>query len=147
MQIENLNLKLKVPFIVALCFVASVFASHDVKESTKTKRAYRLGYHPYAYNHFYDHAYDHDTIAHAPIVYHHPPAVTTLHHAPIVSAIHAPLIAPSVAKTSVVTTNIHSVSAPLVAAHHSPIISSSYFNADHPVAAISPFYTEFHRRR
>lgn len=123
--------------------MSTTFAAHDFKDSVKSKRAYSLGYTAYPY------AYDHDIIDHAPTVIHHDPAVTTLHHAPItavhhaVPAIHAPYIAPTISKTSVLTTNVH---APLVAAHPSPYLSSAYV-ASHPVIAASPLFTEFHHRR
>lgn len=128
-----------------MCFFTTVIASHDNKESAKIKRAYGLAYsYPYGpYSHFYDHAFHHDTIAHAPTLLHH----TSVHHAaPIISA---PLITPS--KTSVVTTNIHhAVHDPFVVAHPAaaPLISSAYVETHHPIiAAASPLYTEFHRRR
>lgn len=124
-----------------LCFFVLTSASHDTKDGVKSKRAYGLASYSYPYgpySHFYDHAFHHDTIAHAPTIVHHAAA-------PIVSA---PLIAPAIAKTSVVTTNVHAVhAAPLITtAHHAPLISSAYVEAHHPVVA-SPLYTEFHRRR
>lgn len=139
-------------------FIGAVFAAGDKKEgdSTKTKRAYSLGY-----------AYDHDIIDHAPIVAHAP--ITTVHHAPIVAA--APIVktapyyaAAPLAKvtSSVVSTNVHHYPSAYVA-HAAPLVAPAAYHATayhpaayhaaayHPAAAYhapivaAPYSTIYHR--
>jgi hypothetical protein len=121
-------------------FVCAVSAAGDKKEgdSTKTKRAYSLGYT----------SYDHDFIDHAPIVAHAP--ITAVHHAPIVAA--APIIkaAPIIAAapyplarvtSSVVSTNVHHYPSSYVA--HAPLIAPSVYHAPaayHAAAYHAPGY-------
>lgn len=155
---------------MSLLFVGSVLAAgdnKDNKDSTKSKRAYSLGY---GYEPYY---YDHDVVDHAPIVAHapvasavvahapvaslHPAPITAVHHAPFASAVvsHAPVVTPLAKVTSsVVSTNVHhypsysSYSYPTYqssyVASHAPIISSAYhapasfYHA--PSAVVAPTY-------
>jgi hypothetical protein len=127
--------------------------NENKKDSTKSKRAYALGYgyHDFDYDHeivghapLIDHA---SLIEHAPLIHHEPPSYiatplatkTFIPAAPLITkTFTAPIVAAPIAKTAVLSTSVHRL-------HSAPFISSSYIAHPPAIVAPHPLFTEFHR--